>query len=96
MLTTGQVTGEESCFIYEGAETYETYARDGNFTPTFADEVVSTPEIEGACQGNAQCIYDYTLTNNSAIGMGTLATTMNNEENEAQSSELLKLVLGFI
>lgn len=84
---TGQILAAESCFTYGSGESRDTYARDDEFTPTFADDIEITPDIQEACQDNPQCIYDYTLTGDSEVGMGTLMTTVNNEENEVLSSE---------
>ena len=57
------------------------------FEPVFADELDVSSEVEEACMGNTQCIFDSTVTNDSTIGMGTLMTTMGNMENEAISGE---------
>lgn len=49
-------------------------------TPVFADEVQASPEVEAMCGGNAQCVYDATVTGDMAVGQATLDTSMQNDE----------------
>ena len=51
-----------------------------DYIPVFTDEIQASPEVEAMCGGNAQCVYDATVTGDMTVGQGTLDTSMENDE----------------
>lgn len=87
----GQILESESLFTYPSGQTFADYANDNVWMPQFIDEVVSgaSEEIRQTCNNDQQCIFDFSQTGDPDIGMGTLATNMNNSMDSMIASKLL-------
>ena len=87
---TGQISEEESLFTYPPGMTTDDYSYPDH-SPVFLDELLpnADPEIVEFCDGDPQCVYDYTETNDSSIANSTKMTNMENVNNSVQASMFL-------
>ena len=82
---TGHVSEEESLFNYSiGAGSSYSAINDGylEYRPLFTDEVLAnaSAEVLEMCQGNVECVYDSLVTGDMSVGLGTLNTSMSNDD----------------
>lgn len=82
----GEILPEETLF------TYPVDSGPANFSfpdhlPAFLEDIVENvpQEIRDACGDDPQCIFDYSETGNEEIGMETLNTNMENENDQIQA-----------
>ena len=61
--------------------------------PVFLDEVVNntSQEIAQFCNNDPMCIFDYDQTGDANVGMATLVTNENNNNDEMQACEYKQL-----
>ena len=85
---TGQISQNESLFTYADGQNVTTFANP-NHVPVFLDEVVANtaPEIVQSCNNDPMCIFDYNQTGDANVGMATLTTNQNNNNDQMQACE---------
>lgn len=77
LLSTGEVQRNESLFHFkelssDDSTTDLTFKESFAYVPKFVDEITELRNgTEEICKGNAQCIYDYTMTGNEAMARST-------------------------
>ena len=73
MWTAGQITPEESLFVYDVGLGPNNYSHPQHI-PVFTNELVIRDEVRQKCQGNTPCMFDAASTNNTMVGLSTMRT----------------------
>jgi len=82
----GQVTDEESLFLYYNNENATTYAvEDHNppFLDEILDELLANSNLTSVCSDDMLCLFDYSQTGDSSVGLDTadfFSSSINNKE----------------
>ena len=73
MWTPGQITPDESLFVYGPGLGPNNYSHPEHI-PVFTNELVISDEVRQACQGNTACMFDAASTNDTMVGLSTMRT----------------------
>ena len=94
MYYSGQITQEESIFIYEAAESVITFS-DPDHTPPFLDELLASLKsdsmLTSVCGDNVECLFDFDQTGDPEVGMAAIAVE-NQERTEIQEACKYKIL----
>jgi hypothetical protein len=90
-----QITAEESLFLYVAGESTSNFSNP-TFVPSFKSDIVaSAPDvITTYCEGNPECIFDYTVSGNQDVATATLQTNLAFTEQENQASMFPPTILA--
>ena len=86
LLHSGEIIPDESLFTYPDDSGPANFSHPYHM-PVFLDDIVANadPEVLAACGDNVECIFDFDQTGNEEIGMETLNTNMENEDDQMQA-----------
>ena len=82
----GQVTNEESLFLYDNNESTTTYAvEDHNppFLDEILDELITNSNLTSVCSDDILCLFDYNQTGESSVGLDSanfFSSSVNDKE----------------
>lgn len=90
-FVTGQITEQESLFFYESGVGTSNYSNP-DLMPTFKSDIVANApdEVTTYCGGNAECIFDYSVSGSQDVAAVTLWSNENYKLQETQACMLSK------